>query len=170
MAGVAYLFGFGAIYLTYPTSVGVRVPGAVASLITATVFGAAVVFSLVVGARAGHGVSGPSRVVAAMYGWAWVLGFSVLIAVNYGVARQPGVSEEAATLLWSGSAPLLVGLLYLAGGALWRDRFQYGLGVWMMITGAVSVFAGVPANFAVLALGGGGGLLLVAGYAARRRH
>jgi len=32
------------------------------------------------------------------------------------------------------------------------------------VTGAGSVLAGVPGNFAVLALAGGGGLLLTAGY------
>jgi len=75
-----------------------------------------------------------------------------------------GLPADAVTLLWSGSAVVLVGVLYLAGGALWQDRFQYGLGVWMLLTGAGSVWAGVPGNYAVLSLAGGGGLLLAAGY------
>jgi len=36
--------------------------------------------------------------------------------------------------------------------------------VLMLVSGAASVFAGVPGNFAVVALAGGGGLLLAAGY------
>jgi hypothetical protein len=47
---------------------------------------------------------------------------------------------------------------------LFQDRFQYGLGLWMLVSAATSVFAGVPGNFAVVALAGGGGLLLAAGY------
>jgi hypothetical protein len=161
--GAAYLLGFGSIFLTYPSASPVRIPGAVAAVITGVLFVAAFVVSVVNGTRAGRGVRGPSRTVGAMYGWSWTLGFCALSAVNIGVARQ-GLPDEAATLLWSGSSLLLVGVLYLAGGALWQDRFQYGLGVWMLVTAAVSVLAGVPGNFAVLALAGGGGLLLTAGY------
>jgi hypothetical protein len=36
------------------------------------------------------------------------------------------------------------------------------VGVWMLLVGAASVFAGAPANFAVLALAGGGGFLVAA--------
>src|SRR5665647_3205213 len=116
--GAAYLFGFGAIFLTYPTAVPLRLRGAVA-------------------------------------------------AVNIGVTRL-GLPDDAVTLLWSGSSLLLVGVLYLAAGALFQDRFQYGLGVWMLVSGACSVYAGVPGNFAVVSLAGGGGLLLAAGYFALR--
>jgi len=55
-------------------------------------------------------------------------------------------------------------VLYLAGGAIWRDRFQYGMGVWIILAAAASPFVGVPANYLVLAFGGGGGLLAAAGY------
>ena len=103
-----------------------------------------------------------------MYGWSWGLGFFALGVVNIGVTRL-GLPDDAVTLLWSGSSLLLVGVLYLGGGALFQDRFQYGLGVWMLASAACSVFAGVPGNFAVVALAGGGGLLLAAGYFAMRQ-
>jgi len=63
---------------------------------------------VVTGTRAGRGVRGPSRMVGAMYGWSWTLGFSALAAVNIGVTRL-GLPADAVTLLWSGSALLLVG-------------------------------------------------------------
>ena len=47
---------------------------------------------------------------------------------------------------------MVAGVLYLAGGVLFADRVQYGLGAWMLAVGAGSVEAGWPANFAVLAL------------------
>jgi hypothetical protein len=158
--GAAYLFGFGAVFLTYPTAVPLRVPGAV---VIGILFAAATVTSIVTGVRAGRGLRGPSRAAGAMYGWSWTLGFCALAAVNIGVTRL-GLPDDAVTLLWSGSSLLLVGVLYLAAGALFQDRFQYGLGVWMLVSGACSVFAGVPGNFAVVALAGGGGLFLAAGY------
>ena len=161
--GAAYLFGFGAIFLTYPTAVPLRLPGAVAAVIIGVLFPAATVISIVTGVRSGRGLRGPSRAAGAMYGWSWTLGFCALAAVNIGVTRL-GLPANAVTLLWSGSSLLLVGVLYLASGALFQDRFQYGLGVWMLVSGACSVFAGVPGNFAVVALAGGGGLFLASGY------
>ena len=52
--------------------------------------------------------------------------------------------------------------------APFKDRFQYGFGMWMLMSGACSVFADVPGNFAVVSLAGGGGLLLAAAYFALR--
>jgi len=166
--GAAYLLGFGSVFLTYPSALPLRLPAGVAGVITGVLFATAVVVSVVAGSRASRGLRGPSQQAAAMYGWSWVLGFGTLMAVNLGVTKL-GLSADAATLLWSGSSLLLVGVLYLAGGALWQDRFQYGLGVWMLVTGAASVLAGVPGNFAVVSLAGGGGLLLAAGYFLVRR-
>jgi len=161
--GAAYLLGFGAVFLTYPTAVPLRLPGAVAAVIIGVLFAVATVVSIVTGVRAGRGLRGPSRAAGAMYGWSWTLGFCTLAAVNNGVTRL-GLPHDAVTLLWSGSSLLLIGVLYLAAGALFQDRFQYGLGLWMLISAATSVFAGVPGNFAVVSLAGGGGLLLAAGY------
>ena len=53
--GAAYLLGFGAVFLTYPSAVPVRLPGAVAAVITGVLFAAAVVVSVVTGTRAGGG-------------------------------------------------------------------------------------------------------------------
>lgn len=165
--GAAYLLGFGSIFLTYPTALPWRVTGALAAVITGVMFVAATVLSVVTGVRAGRGLRGPSRAAGAMYGWSWTLGFCALTVVNIGVIRL-GLPDDAVTLLWSGSSLLLVGVLYLAAGAMWQDRFQYGLGAWMLVSGASSVWAGVPGNFAVVSLAGGGGLLLAAGYFALR--
>lgn len=165
--GAAYLFGFGAVFLSYSTAVPVRLPGAVAGVIVGVLFAAATVGSIAIGVRAGRGLRGPSQAAGAMYGWSWTFGFCALAAVNIGVTRL-GLPEDAVTLLWSGSSLLLVGVLYLAGGALFQDRFQYGLGVWMLVSGAASVYAGVPGNFAVVSLAGGGGLFLAAAYFALR--
>lgn len=42
-------------------------------------------------------------------------------------------------------------------------------GVWVLVTDAVSVFAGTPANYVVLAVAGGGGFLVAAAWFALRR-
>ena len=159
--GGAWLIGFGAAYLahgegrTIPRWMGIAVPVALLA--------GALVWSIGYAVRTDRGISGPSRTVAAMYGWSWTLGFACLFAVNGGLIRH-GLSTDEAALLWSSTALLLTGMMYLAGGMLWRDPFQYTLGVWSMLCAAGAVFAGVPGNFLVQALAGGGGFLALAAY------
>jgi hypothetical protein len=161
--GVAWLLGWGAIYLASPGALGPLLPMWAAGVALGVLYAAAIALPIVRGVQAGRGVSGPSRVVGAMYGWSWTLGFCALTAINIGL-MQHDLSEDTVSLLWSGSATLVIGLLYLAGGTLWCDRVQYLLGVWMLLTAAGSVFAGVPGDFAVLALAGGGGFLVQCAY------
>src|SRR5450631_4321695 len=52
--GAAYLFGFGAVFLTYPTAIRWRLPAVVAAVIIGVLFAAATVVSIVTGVRAGR--------------------------------------------------------------------------------------------------------------------
>ena len=158
--GLAYLISFGAFYLAR---------GLVADILTGALFIAAVVFSAVFSAKMAQGVRGPSQVTGAMYGFSWTLGILALIAVNVGLQHQ-GLTDDQVTLLWSGTALLVVGILYLSAGALMRSWPHYTVGAWTMIVGAVSVYVGVPGNFLILSLAGGGGFLAQAGYYAWRAY
>lgn len=156
--GVTFLVGWGACYLAAPG--GPRVLAVSAAIpIVVVLYLVAIAVPIVLGARAARGVRGPSRLTGAMYGWAWALGFLSLAAINTGLTRQ-GLAPATVSLLWTGTAQLVTGLIYLAGGMLWRDRVHYALGVWMLVVAAGSVFAGMPGDFLVLALAGGGGFLL----------
>ena len=159
--GAAWLFGFGAIYLASNGWLGTVMPAWTAGAIAGVLFAAAALLSFGEQIRHGRGVEGPSRRTAAMYGWSWPLAFVGLFALDLALEHQ-GLPSDLAPLLWTGSSLLAVGLLYLAGGMLFDDRLQYGLGVWVLVTGAASVAAGVPGNFAVLSLAGGGGFLVAA--------
>jgi hypothetical protein len=161
--GVAFLVGWGACYLAVPQGPGPFLPVWAAITILVVLYAAAIALPIVIGVRAGRGVRGPSRLTGAMYGWGWALGFGALAVINAGLYRQ-GMAEETVSLLWSGTALLVTGLMYLAGGMLWRDLSQYALGVWMLVAAAGSVFAGMPGDFLVLSLAGGGGFLLWAGF------
>jgi hypothetical protein len=166
MWGVAWLVGFGVCYLA---AIGTGLPTWVAVVVTVALFAVAIALPVIQSARAGRGVTGPSQQVAAMYGASWGLAFGALTAINAALSDQAHLSGHAVTLLWSGTSLVVVGLLYLTGGALWREPVQYALGVWMLVVGAGSVFAGVPGNFLVLALAGGGGFLAMAAYYRLRR-
>lgn len=158
MWGLAFLLGWGAFYLAAPQGPGPFLPLWGAGVILGVLFAAAIGLPIMQGVRGGRGVTGPSRTAGAMYGWAWTLGFCAMAAIDLGIMRQD-LSTATVSLLWTGTALLVVGLMYLAGGVLWRDRVQYGLGVWMLITAAGSVFAGFPGNLLVLSLAGGCGML-----------
>jgi hypothetical protein len=160
--GAAWLLGFGACYLAQAGALpgwGAWVTLAGLSVLAMTVTARQL-------SRSRRGVTGPSRVVGAMYGWSWLLGCGGAFALNVGLTAQ-GMPERLQPLLWPGSTLLVVGVLYLAGGVAWQDRLIYGLGAWTLLVAAGSVAAGTPANFALMALAGGGGLLAAAAIAQR---
>lgn len=167
--GVAWLVGFTGIYGAERGWAGLS-PLA-AGLLFFALLVAGIVITAVHVARAGRGLRGVSSQLGAMYGWSWLLGFGCLFAINAGLARQDGgLTGEQWALFGPAGSLLVVGLMYLAGGVMWRDRVQYGLGVWILATDAASVFAGVPGNSLVLAIAGGGGFLAAAAWFAVQRR
>ncbi|HEY4456897.1 MAG TPA: hypothetical protein VGN81_21475 [Pseudonocardiaceae bacterium] len=161
--GFAFLISWGAFYLVGEH----HLPGFVAGILLGVLVPTSAVISTVLGIRSSRGVRGPSQVMGAMYGWSWTLGFMALTAINVGL-QDTGLNNNQVNLLWSGSALLLMGVLYLAAGTVFRSWPQYAFGAWMLISAAGSVYAGVPKNFLVLALAGGGGFLVQAAYYAWR--
>ena len=161
--GVAWAVGFGACYVASPGARWHFLPPWAAAVVLIALSAVAVAVVITQTARRGRGVQGPSRTVSAWYGWSWPLAFAGVFALNIGLS-QHGLPASLAPLLWPGSSAVVAGVLYLAGGALFTDRIQYGLGAWMLAVGAGSVQAGWPANFAILALAGGGGFLAAAGF------
>jgi hypothetical protein len=155
--GVAWTLGFGAFYFASSRARWHFLPLWAAAVVLVTLSAVAVAVLVTQMAR-GRGVQGPSRTAGARYGWSWLLAFAGVSALNIGLS-QHGLPASLAPLLWPGSAAVVAGVLYLAGGVLFADRVQYGLGAWMLAVGAGSVLAAWPANFAVLALAGGGGFL-----------
>ncbi|WP_265522708.1 hypothetical protein [Oerskovia flava] len=109
-----------------------------------------------------RGIRGASALTGAMYGWSWFLGFGAMGAVLAGLARA-GADGELMGLASNALASLVVGLIYLSGGALWRTKRLYVLGAWILCVAAVATFAGLPTTYLVMgALGGGGFLVLMA--------
>ena len=154
--GLGYLVGFGGVWLAIR---GV-LPDAVVVPLLVVAGVVPLVSTGITLRRSTHGLAGPSRRTGRLYGWAWVLGFAALCAINLCLTAL-GVPGPTLSLIWSGTALLLVGLLYLAGGALWNHVPQYVLGIWTLVTGVATVFVGYPANFLVLALAGGGGFVVL---------
>ncbi|MGH3979907.1 MAG: hypothetical protein ACRDRZ_13060 [Pseudonocardiaceae bacterium] len=164
--GLAWAVGFGGLYLA--SSGTVDLPLLAAALLFVVMIFSALAITGIHMARRFRGVRGVSSQVGAMYGWTWLAGFLAVSVVN-GALAQRGLSDEHMALLGPAGPLLVVGVLYMAGGAIWRDRIQYGLGVWILAVDAVAVLAGVPGNYLVMTLAGGGGFLVAASWFALRR-
>ncbi|MEU4522105.1 hypothetical protein AB0F52_25715 [Amycolatopsis sp. NPDC024027] len=156
---LAWIVGWGFTYVT--TLPGVGVPGWVAGgLVVPLLFLGAVAYTTFTSIRTGRGIRGPSRTVGAMYGYGWALGSIGLMVVDIRITSFQALSTDQVSLLWTGTWLLLTGVMYLAGGMVWQDKLMYGLGAWMIVSAALSVLVGYPANFLVLTVCGGGGFLL----------
>lgn len=160
--GAAWLVGFLLMWSAArgePLDLGLGVAGA---FFGACMVGAVATTIVHIGRRTA-GVRGVSSRVGAMYGWAWFLAFVCLTVVMNGVYRLD-VPDEVLGVLWSALSGLVVGTLYLAGGALWQDKLQYGLGLWILVASAAGALAGYPGVYLTMALCGGGGFLVAAAY------
>ena len=167
--GVAWLVGYGLLFLRYGPDerVLVSMPGWL-PLVTlyALLVGAGVV-SGIAGFRATHGVVGESAERGAMYGWSWAVAFA-----GFGViaSRFEPYLPEAQFGLLMGSLPVLItAILYMSGGAVWRDRDQFGFGVWLSMVNVLGVLAGPGWHSLAVALLGGGGMLVSAALQRSRR-
>ncbi|MBA8822782.1 hypothetical protein FHX42_000111 [Saccharopolyspora lacisalsi] len=159
--GTAWLLGFGELFLTIGPAGAVVIPlwGALA-LFFACLAGAGTITAVTL-IRVSQGLRGPSQRAGAMYGWSWTIAFGCLAVLITAVGRL-GIDFEVYALLWSAGSGLLVGLLFLGGGALSNDWWQYCVGLWILLINAVGAFAGIPGHYLVMSLAGGGGFLLVA--------
>lgn len=156
----AWAVGFGVLYLS-------AIP---APLVPATaawpIFGAcivlAIVWSITTGVRsASSGIRGASRIQGMLYGWSWtvaMIGASIVLAG----AQRTGLPPDTAAVLYPGVFALVVGILYLGGGALWRSLPQYVLGVVFIAVAGVATILGTPVHYLVYAVAGPISMLVVA--------
>lgn len=165
--GTAWLAGFLVLWASSSGRGPLVLPPTAAGTTFAALIAVAVVVTGVHSARRLTGVRGTSSTQGAMYGWAWLLGFGCVGSL-FASAAGAGASAELMGVLSPALSGLVVGLLYLAGGAMWQDRAQYSLGVWILVTSAVAALAGHPTNLLVMGLLGGGGFLVAALVAAVR--
>ncbi|MBF0688300.1 MAG: hypothetical protein IR158_11135 [Cellulomonas sp.] len=166
--GVAWLVGYAAQWWT-ATASPTRTATGQGGLVFAAVAVAALVVTLVHIARATHGVAGTSRQVGMMYGWAWSIGFFGQGLIVAGVVGA-GASPEIIAIVANGAACLVVGLLYMAGGALWQQLSLFLIGAWMIATAAAASLVAMPDGYLVMSLAGGGGMLVACLLAALHRR
>ncbi|WP_456843842.1 hypothetical protein [Cellulomonas sp. P5_C6] len=156
--GAVWLVGYGAMWLTARDD---DTPSVLAGAIAIGGGVLALVVTIVHITRRTRGIAGASARQGAMLGWAWAIGFLAQSMIVGGLA-QAGASGEVIALAANAIAALVVGLLYLAGGILWRSTGMYVLGGWIALVGAAAAIAGLPGSYLVMAAAGGGGMLVLA--------
>lgn len=165
--GSAWAVGYGAMALDAGATPVLDLPSLVApGLLALGLLGAAVVTGIAT-ARDQRGLTGPAKVAGTMVGTAWLIGFTALFLLITALGRVLG-EDHLATVMWPAGSALVVGLLYLAGGAVARDAVQYALGTWLAVIGTAAAFLDTPGLYVVLALAGAGGYAVAAGLEPRR--
>ena len=167
--GIAWFVGFGLLYLRFGPDLKVIVdmpqwlPLAVLYVLMAIAF----VVSGVAGARSARQVSGDSNRRGLRYGLAWFLGFDMFVALAIRIGDYLPAPQQG--LLWAGGSVAVVGILYVAGAAIWLDPGMFVLGLWISVVNIGGIIAGPGWHSLVICLGGGGGMI-VAGLADHLRR
>ena len=166
--GIAWLVGFGLLFLRFGPGgrVFVDLPVWLPLSTLYALMIAAFVISGVAGMRVSRHVSGVSSVTGALYGFSWFLGFAGFSALA--IRLSPQLSYEWVGLLWAGGSVGVVGLMYLAGGAIWRTRDLYGLGLWITVINIIGIIAGPGWHSLVISLGAGVAMVFIGQLAHRQ--
>lgn len=166
--GIAWLVGFGAMWLEARGQRPYLGPGLSGLLFAVLLIAAGTVTGVLI-SRATTGIGGRAQRVGRRVGIAWGLGWLGFFGVAGALVRA-GISPPATGILYAGGAMLVTGLIYLMSGAVFDEPVQTWLGVWLIVVAVGAAFTGPLGVLLVGALAGGGGFLVAAGIAWRRRR
>lgn len=167
--GLAWLIGFGVMWLDVRGQSPYRGPGVASGLTFGILMLAAMTVTAMVIARGTAGLGGRAQRAGSRVGLAWGLGWAGYFCFAGSLIRI-GLSPEALAVLFSGGSMFLTGLIYLISGAVWDDPVQTRLGIWLIPVAVVGSFLGPVGVLVVGALAGGGGFLVAAWAAHGRRR
>ncbi|MDX3657030.1 ABC transporter permease [Streptomyces sp. ID05-26A] len=161
----AYVFGHGAALLS--RSGAVVMPAWLPIALLAFGLIAGTVFAMSASLRAQKTASEARRRAEKLVGTAWITGFTALALAVTGLSTVFD-KPELQTVLWPAGSTIVVGLIYIAEGAIRGNALHYNLGTWLMLVAAATLFVPGAGFFGVLAVLGGGAYL-VAAFLERRR-
>ena len=149
----AYLLGYGllhgAAFSWLPLAYGT------ALLIGAAVLLAAVAYTAVAGIRSGSQIRGDSKFAGMAYGMSWMGGFLIVALFSIAISRLLAGTDQLVTgWLINSVAILVVGIMYMAGAAIFGDRPMFLLGACFTVLNAAGLIAGAQAFISIFAIGG----------------
>ena len=146
--GTVWLVGYGALHGNRYEWLPLTLGQALAIFFAALSVG--VVVSAILGIRASLGIRGPSALQGAVYGWTWGLSFGV-VGLLSGVIATAISAEQLRGFIINAIAILVVGIMYMVGGALFRDLSMSVMGAWFLVVDIVALLVG-PAYFLIIFL------------------
>ena len=108
---------------------------------------------------------GSSNRAGVRYGIAWAGGFILGLVVmgragTFLAALGTPQAEEMGMILSNAVPCLIVGILFVAGSAIWDEPVMAWVGGWLLAVTGVATLVGGTALWAIMSLAGGGGLLI----------
>ena len=165
--GLAWLIGYGALAVDSGPDPLLDLPGPVPTVLLGAGLVAALVVTGVVIAKAQKEVKGAAALPGTLFGAGWVVGFVALFLLITSLESHTG-DHRVGTVMWATGSALVVGMLYLMGGAIGRDLHQFTLGSYLALVGGAAIFFGLTGMYAALALAGAGGYFIAAALEGRR--
>ncbi|MFI6097448.1 ABC transporter permease [Lentzea sp. NPDC051213] len=161
----AYVFGHGSAMLAKAGVVPLPPWLPIALLGSGVVAGT--VLAVIASLRAQRGASEARRRAEKLVGTAWITGFVALALAITGLSTMFD-KPELQTVLWPAGSTIVVGLIYLAEGAVRGNALHYNLGTWLTLVAAATLFVPGAGFFGVLTVLGGGAYLVAAFLEPRR--
>ncbi|PHP52258.1 hypothetical protein [Actinomyces ruminis] len=160
--GLAWLIGYGTCGLAVGPDYALE-PSAL--LVFLSCLAAAAVFTCVYIVRRSHGLRGRTSWIGTMYGLAWAGGMtlSFTTSARLGAFFNDLDTAQAANMgsIMANALPcLVVGVLFLAGAAIWEETSMAVTGGWILAVTMAATIVGGNALWAIMALAGGGGMLV----------
>jgi hypothetical protein len=161
-AGVAWLLGYGGMWLSVRGQRPYQGPTPPAAVIQVVLIGLAAAIAASVVGRATSGVGGASAVQRRVASLALVTGIVAVLVLEAAIDHA-GASRSIVFGVFQAAAPVLVaGVVYVATSASRLNWPVLGLGLWLIAVAAGGAFAGPVGVWGVIALAGGAGFLLIA--------
>lgn len=147
----AWFVGFGALWFGVGIGGVAVIPTPVAWIVFGSLTIAAMVSTGIISIRmSSDGIRGRSQLRGKLYGFSWMaamLGVTFLLQA----LRLAGFTPELTQLIYPAFYIFAVGMMYLAGGAIWRSPAQFVLGVIMLVVVVIATFAGAPWHYLIYA-------------------
>jgi hypothetical protein len=161
-AGVAWLLGYGGMWLSVRGQRPYQGPTPAAAFIQVILVGLAAAITASIIGRATSGVGGISAAQRRVAVLALVAGIAAALVLEAAIDHA-GASRSIVFGVFQAAAPVLVtGVVYVVTSASRLNWPVLGLGLWLIAAAAGGAFAGPVGVWGIIALAGGAGFLLLA--------
>jgi len=164
----AYLLGHGGTALTVGASPVIDAPSWIPMILLGAGLAVGTVAATVAATRLQRGLTAQQAQPGKLLGMAWIVGFVGLFLAITGLSAATG-DPSLQTVLWPTGSGLVVGLIYLAEGAMRRDTLHYGLGAFLIVIATGVLFLPTAIAIGVLAVVGGSAYIAATLLDQRRR-